>query len=185
MPVTVTEKWESRQSTEGDNASVELTYLIDGTSDDLAAKTALRDNSPVVYDGLIRQTYSIERIGETQWEGTVRYGRRQREPETGESNLQFDTGGGTQHITQSISTSGSYAAPGETAPDFQGAIGVYSDSVEGVDITVPVYHFSETHYKSAGSITQAYKMALFELTGKVNNAAFKGFSAGEVLFLGA
>jgi len=36
--------------------------------------------------------------------------------------------------------------PGKTAPDFKGAIGVTHDNVEGVDIAVPVYSFSETHY---------------------------------------
>ena len=33
--------------------------------------------------------------------------------------------------------------------------------------------------------TGTYKLTLFGLTGKVNNAAFRGFAAGEVLFLGA
>jgi len=54
-----------------------------------------------------------------------------------------------------------------------------------VDITVPVYSFSETHYNSLAFVTESYKQTLFGLTGKVNNAAFKGFAAGEVLFLGA
>lgn len=59
------------------------------------------------------------------------------------------------------------------------------DNVEGVDITVPVYNFSETHYVDASQVTNAYKMTLFNLTGKVNNAPFKGLAAGECLFLGA
>jgi len=63
-----------------------------------------------------------------------------------ESTYTFDTGGGTQHITQSFKTKGSYPAPGFAAPDFRGAIGVTHEDVEGVDITVPVYNFSETHY---------------------------------------
>jgi hypothetical protein len=31
----------------------------------------------------------------------------------------------------------------------------------------------------------AYKLTVFALTGRVNNSAFKGFAAGECLFLGA
>jgi hypothetical protein len=54
-----------------------------------------------------------------------------------------------------------------------------------VDITAPIFHFSETHYKNNSEVTQAYKLILFDLTGKVNDAAFKGFAIGEVLFLGA
>jgi hypothetical protein len=62
---------------------------------------------------------------------------------------------------------------------------VQDSSVEGVDVTVPVYNFSETHYIADAAVTGAYKAALFGLTGRVNNAAFKRFAAGEVLFLGA
>jgi len=42
-----------------------------------------------------------------------------------------------------------------TPPDFQGAIGVTQTEVEGVDITVPVYHFSETHDKADAENTGA------------------------------
>jgi len=82
----------------------------------------------------------------------------------------------------------SRAASGTTAPDFGGAMwggGVTADGVEGVDITVPVYQFSETHYRTDAQVTGAYKGAIFTCTGKTNAGAFKSFAAGEVLFLGA
>ena len=50
---------------------------------------------------------------------------------------------------------------------------------------MPVYNFSETHYIAAENVTQAYKAILFALTGRLNAAPFRGFAAGEVLFLGA
>jgi hypothetical protein len=96
-----------------------------------------------------------------------------------------DTGGGTQHVTQSIANVGKYSASGFTAPDFFGAIGVTDDRVEGTDVTVPVFNFTETHYIPNLLVTGAYKLTLFNLTGKVNGATFKGFAKGEVLFLGA
>lgn len=71
------------------------------------------------------------------------------------------------------------------APDFGGAIGVTHDSVEGVDIAIPVFNFSVPYYPSDAIVTNAYKGLLFSLTGKVNNAAFMGLAAGECLFLGA
>ena len=184
MSVTVHEKWESRETTEGSSPSIDLVYVVRGTNDDLTAKSALESASPVLYDGLVRQSLHIERVAETVWEGSVRYGLKEP-PETGDSTFQFETGGGTTHITQSLSTSGKYAPPGKTAPDFKGAIGAANDSVEGTDVTVPVYNFSETHYIPVANVTGAYKATLFALTGKVNNASFKGFAAGEVLFLGA
>jgi hypothetical protein len=97
----------------------------------------------------------------------------------------LDTGGGTQHITQSRATVSKHAPAGETAPDFKGAIGVTTDSVEGTDITIPIFNFAETHYVPTAAVTDGYKLALFSLTGKANDAAFRGFQAGEVLFLGA
>ena len=187
MPITVSEKFESRRSTKGENPSAELVYTVRGTNDDLAARAAAEAESPANYDGLPRQTVSVEPVGFELWEATARYGRAQGGgfPQTGESVFTFDTGGGTQHITQSKQTVASHAAPGTNAPDFQGAVGVTADGVEGVDITVPVYQFSETHYLPDAVVTQGYKGTLFSLTGRVNAGSFRGFNAGEVLFLGA
>ena len=74
---------------------------------------------------------------------------------------------------------------GVDPPDFKGAIGVSTDSVEGTDITIPVFNFTETHYIPSALVAGAYKTTLFYLTGRVNDAPFKGFARGEVLFLGA
>ncbi len=84
-----------------------------------------------------------------------------------ESQFTFDTGGGSQHVSQSMATLDQYAAPGEIAPNFQGAIGVNQVQIEGTDITVPVYNFTETHFIDDAMVTGAYKAALFYLTGRV------------------
>lgn len=195
MPITCVEKPDSRQYTEGDSA--ELMYTIRGTADDGEALVSLKATAPTNFRGLVRQPPSVEPVyvdtttpDASIWTGTARYAPRQYQtPETGDSSFSFDTGGGTQHITQSIATVARYpepANPGDpVAPDFKGAIGVTHDSVEGVDITVPVYNFSETHYLPASQVTSEYKGALFGLTGRVNVGAFRGLAAGECLFLGA
>jgi len=187
LPVVVEEKFDSRLSITGPNPSVELRYIVFGTSSDLTAKSELADEAPEVYDDLPRQTIEIEPLANDVWEGTVRYGITESSPppQTGDSAFSFDTGGGTQQITHSRGTVGTYAPSGTTAPNFQGAIGVTDNGVEGVDITVPVYQFSETHYLAPSVVTPAYRGTLFNLTGKVNNGGFKGLSAGECLFLGA
>lgn len=169
MAVTVTEKIDSRESTSGKSGTVDLKYLITGTASDIEAMDALAMQTPLFYGEYTRQSRHIEPIGDPTvslaWEGTVRYGEEELPPETGESSFSFDTGGGTQHITQSISTEHKYAASGKTAPNFNGAIGVTRDSVEGVDITMPVYNFSETHYFSNAIVTDSYKALLFHKTG--------------------
>ena len=191
MPIVCTENIDSRQYTEGQSA--DLVYTVRGTADEGTALASLNATAPADFQGLVRQPSSVEPVhidtanpDHCIWTGTARYAPRQYEqpPETGDSSFSFDTGGGTQHITQSLATIHRYAASG-TAPDFKGAIGVTHDNVEGVDITVPVYNFSETHYLPASQVTSAYKGTLFQLTGKVNNASFRGLAAGECLFLGA
>jgi len=190
MPVTLTERLGSRRWTgvESDSPGVEIDYILAGTSDDGTAKTLVASSTPQTYDGLVRDGIDLEPVwvdttrGDGQWNATVRYTSR---PPTGESEFSFDTTGGTQHITQSLQTVGKYAPGSETPPDFKGAVGVTHDNVEGVDIQVPTYAFAETHYLPIGVVTPAYVGTVFNLTGKVNSAPFKGLAAGECLFLGA
>ena len=198
MPITVAEKYDSRQSTTGSNAQATLTFIASGSDDDLAIKSAVESFAPETYDGLPRQSVQIEPISEEYWDASVRYADSSSssstsgapDPGSGEYTYSFDTMGGTQHITQSLDTVGSYADSSiPSAPDFNGAIGVSNTNgnaeVQGVDITVPIYNFSETHYLTVEQVTPEYKGTLFQLTGKVNNATFRGLAAGECLFLGA
>jgi hypothetical protein len=66
-----------------------------------------------------------------------------------------------------------------------GAIGVDGDSVQGVDIVVPQLQWTETYDVPHAYVTTAYVKKVSGLTGSVNNGNFRGFAAGEVLFLGA
>lgn len=184
---TLTESIDSREHVTGNKPSVTMHYILEGTADDLAARNLLLANTPLMYDGLTRDECSLEPVfvdtttGRGSWKCTVRYISPDfADPQVGASSFSFDTSGGTQHITQSLSTIGRYP---ETAPNFEGAIGVTHESVEGVDITVPVYSFSETHYFA--DISMAYRSTLFNLTGKVNSDSFKGMAPGDCLFLGA
>jgi hypothetical protein len=191
MTATATEKYLSRPAKEAGLTtaallSTELHYIVTDTSDELAAITAVRATAPATHNDLARGEITVEPTGPTTWDAVVQYvGANEGELEVGESSYSFDTGGGSQHITHCLSHIASYAPAGKTAPDFKGAIGVTTDSVEGVDITVPVYTFGETHILANSSVTGTYKGKLFALTGKTNNATFKGFAIGECLFLGA
>jgi len=192
MALTCTENPDSRKYTDGQSA--ELSYTVRGTADEAAAIAKLSETAPGSFNGLVRQPGTVEPVFVDEanpdrciWTGTVQYSPYPFEvfPQTGDSSFSFDTSGGSQHITQSLANVHKYAAAGQTAPDFKGAIGVTKDSVEGVDITVPVYTFNETHYLADDVVTDAYKGILFNLTGKTNAAAFRGLAAGECLFLGA
>ena len=194
MPISVTEKPDSRPFvTGGKNPTIDLTYVIIGSASDTMVKAALDAEAPTWWGNLVAKSASVEPVTIDEanddnciWEAAVHYVMPEKKddpPETGDSSFSFDTGGGTQHITNSLTTVAKY--PPASAPDCQGAIGVTPDGVAGVDITVPVYKWSETHILSDATVTAAYKGKLFALTGKTNAGAFKGLAIGEGLFLGA
>jgi len=182
MPAVIEELFSGRTETLAEKSVAELPYVVRGATDEADVRAVAAAGTPASYEGLPRKSIEItERINQDTWKVTVRY----ETPELSDAPepvFSFDTGGGTQHITQSLATIARYGA---NAPDFKGAIGVTSDAVEGVDITLPVYSFSETHYLADSVVTNPYKGILFMLTGRVNLGAFRGFQPGECLFLGA
>jgi len=89
--------------------------------------------------------------------------------------------GKTQTITQSYATT----RYGAGAPDYGSAINVDKDGVKGVEIGIPGLEFQIEKTMAKGVLTLAYVMTLVNLTFKTNNAAFRDFAQGELLFLGA
>jgi len=186
MPVTVHQRWEgSELSQASDAASIKSEYVIRGTDDEFEAYDELDTATADTAGGLIKKSVRInERLSDDVWAGEVEWGKMEQ-PETDDSSFSFDTGGGTSQIQHSLLTRSSTSPLRDGAPDFKGAINVTSGAVEGCQITIPQYNFQETHYVAASAVTAAYKATIFSLTGSVNNATYKGFSVGEVLFLGA
>jgi len=180
MAAIISENYVSRPFTVGLTRGRELIFDLQNSEDEEEIRLLIIATAPTVYLGLVVDTVSAEPLGNGVWKGYARYVRLEND-----SEYTFDTGGGTQKVTQSLATIASFAPPGLVAPDFQGAIGVSEDKVEGVNIVSPAFQFTETHTFLDAFVTGAYKRILFLLTGTFNNAAFKGFDAGECSFLGA
>ena len=188
MTVTVEEKFDSRESGRGRNNFLVRTYIIQGTDSDSTARAQLAATAPTTVDGYVRQSYRVDPVGDpTQsqtWMGEARYGASSfSTPETGDSVFNFETAGGQLQITQSLATIASY--PAGQAPDFEGAIGYDGERIQGTSIVHPIYNWGETHWFSAATVDITYRGKLFNQTGTVNNATFKGMASGECLFLGA
>ncbi len=184
MTATISESYVSRPFTVGIKSSGrELIYDIIGTNDENEVQTLLLGTAPATYNGLILDSVEGEPIFNDDatstglWKGHARY----LVPEV---EYTFDTGGGTQKITQSYATISSYGVGGATPPDFAGAIGVSEDRVEGVDVPIPKFDFTETHIWPATSISSSYVSALQGLTGQWNVATWRTYAAGTVLFNG-
>jgi poly-gamma-glutamate synthesis protein (capsule biosynthesis protein) len=113
----------------------------------------------------------VERINDDTWKVKAVYAEEEDgadddieddgEEET--VSFAFDTGGGTMHRNQSLKTVSK--APND-APDFNGAIEVDNEgNVNGVDVTMPVLNFTETHTMSGTRVTTSYKKNIAALTG--------------------
>jgi len=185
MSVTAVEIVESREATYGvENPGIVLRYMAEGAMDEQDILAEIQLVTPDVWNSWPRKSIQVSHQGGGIWSVTVTYAAEAAK-ETGESEYSFDTTGGTQHITQSLQTILRRKPGGGTGNDFAGAIGWNGNSLEGCDIVVPVYEFTEKHFIDNDYVTKAYKVQLRDLTGKVNKASFRGFEAGEVLFFGA
>lgn len=196
MTATIAESIVGPQVTvDEERTTLELAYTILDAADAAAALSLLMSTAPstqtVATIPLTKRVFRMEPEG-TIFRGFVEYSvpekqtPEQPEPlEENQSSYQFETGGGTTNITTSITTIQKKRADNATVFDLKGAINYDGQRVNGVDIVTPNYTFSETHALPDTLVNGAYRLALFRATGKVNNATFKGFAAGEVLFLGA
>lgn len=188
MAVTVWEDTNSPQWTDGNQKSARARWHADGDDDYATVMTAVAGAIPSTFEGLALRNIALRPNGnDNLWIAEIDYaepGKLKVEPkEVGESEYSFDTTGGTFRATQSKETTNAYGA--HVVGSFGGAINVNGDNVDGTDIVVPQYAFEEKHVIAAASVTNTYKGYLFALTGRTNNATFKGFAIGECLFLGA
>lgn len=199
MAIAVTELHDGIRVRTADNYSTvaEVRYKITGVSeseDEHDILAALRDQTPTSFDVYGDASVICFRSGihldeehlHDLWKATILYA--QAAPATG--SISFDTTGGVHHITQSrktvSQTSASDGSSDDSAPDFNGAIGVTEDGeVQGVDIVVPSLTWTETYPIEPALITNNYVKMLADLTGTVNNATFKTHPRGSVRFDGA
>jgi len=191
-------------------SSYSKSWKVFGTTDDTVVHTeanvyASGQFSYWAYPGqpnvqLRAESYTVAYLGDDAWQVTINYEKNgaedddQRDPM--KRSRSFDTSGGTQHITQAtggtVTTVGGTTTtsvterkyPPDTAPSMNSAIGVDGQSVNGVDIVVPALSWTETYDVPAAYVTAAYIKGVAGLTGTVNNATFRTFAAGEVLFMG-
>ncbi len=212
MPATVSEQFGGITIMDSLVPQAEVKYIVIAV-DYATAQRDLRLESPLLLDVygdgslyIPRESITVRELeSDESWEGTVRYAGRSEQ-----TAFTFETAGGTHHIRTSLETVHSYAGkwqwvesyepgPGEIpgpnlptaewvsteAPRCSNAIGWDGENVNGCEIVVPIFNFSETWYGDNGDVTTAYKNTLAVLTGRTNEAPFRGYSAGEVLFLGA
>lgn len=175
-------------------------YKVFGTSNDtqLHAECNARISGQLMYwqypganVQLRAESYSVSYLGDDAWHVEIQYekvGADPEEPAPLRRSRSFDTTGGTFHRTNAIDSNtmpfGERHYPSSPTRSMYGAIGVDDNGVNGVDIVVPQLSWTETYDVKSTYVTAAYIKSVAGLTGTVNNATFRTFAAGEVLFLG-
>jgi hypothetical protein len=197
MPLTWIEDGDSRQATivrKGKKATSSYTksYKVFGTDDDTVLHAEI--NAEITANGaywqypgvpgmqLTAEQYGVSYLGDKAWQVTISYEKGGAEDGTEplKRARSFDTTGGTQHLTQAYAES----RFGAGAPDQKKAIGVDSNGVNGVDVVVPQLQWQESYDVPNAYVTSAWIRGVAGVTGTTNNASFRGFEAGEVLFVG-
>jgi hypothetical protein len=186
------EQWDSRQRRVGtgkpESATTDLIYIVADTQDDAVVKNLVLSTAPLIYDGLLQQDFDLERIGDEEWLVTVHYSTVEA-LEVGDIEVNFTISSERVKITQSLQTMNRYAPPGSIAANHNGAIGIAFDggqkTIEGVEINIPHMEASVRAAFSNATVNQNYIVMLSRLVGQTNNALFKGWAIGEVLFTGA
>jgi len=176
-------------------STVEVSYLAFGTSSDTDvhtyANTFFSTNRFYRIGDyvLMVETYSLEYLGDEAFRVRATY-KTQGEDDPQNPNPRplkrtrnFDTTGGTTHITQAESETRFWIGE-PAAPNMNNAIGVDGDKVNGVDIVLPSLKWTETYDVPNVYVTAEYIRILASLTGTVNAGVFRTFSPGEVLFVG-
>ena len=191
------------------SSTYQKSYKVFGTTNDVAvhAEANTKISSELAYFQypgqpnvqLRAESYSVNYLGDDAWQVTVSYEKTGADDDSQTDPLRrsrsFDTSGGSQHITQAdggkITSTGTTTTRTGTetrfpsnAPSMNSAIGVDGDSVNGVDIVVPALSWTETYDVPSTYVTAAYIKRVAALTGTTNDATFRTFAAGEVLFLG-
>ena len=210
MSITVEEQVDSREYSGALlERQIRRLYVIRGTSDDAAAYTALLTEAGETYQDLdrydvgLRPEYTEDNnLVPGVWRGTVTYITPEmlefnienqvpeEPPEPGEGpgeapplycrkGFDFSTVVANRRWTlQRINRS---TTP--DAPDTDGAVGVDGQRILGADIQIPVM-VENFRVIIPNSDFESVKAGLASQVGKVNDAEFLDYSAGEVLFMG-
>ena len=166
--------------------SATVPYRLIGEPDPITARSIATANAPLIFGFYRRKDVQLSDRGMGNWDVDAEYGLNdQKEPEAYDYKWGFDTTGVSKHITQAIEHIGTYPAPGKTAIDHKGSIGVTDDSVEGTDVPDRAFKWHETWWLPLPGFGFVYSAILGQLNGRMNSGYFRGFAAGTVRFEGA
>lgn len=193
MTISIQKLFDGLQESLGE--SVSYKYLVidaepspEGNDADL--RTQILQQIPTSENNIKLSNLTIDKqINNTTWLITATYALDNKSFPN-QSSMSFDTSGQTVHKTYDIflldsgvNQNGNFVQNPDIGNDGM-PIGFNGEDIEGVDIIIPTFRITEVHPIPDSVMTSSYRRKLMELTGTVNNAPFRDYEAGEVLFLG-
>lgn len=172
--------------------NTEIPYMVSGAANRAEAIAAVIAEAPPEYNGVPLETVRFD-----DWQGdtatvTASYASDDGTSSTGdddddEATLSYDCGGGTKHMTHAYYQSRVYGGDTDDAGGMIGWNGKSGSEAEfsGVDVPCADMRLTYTKVMSRSKVTSvSYMKTVGHLTGMVNNDTFKGWAAGELMFLG-
>ncbi len=197
MAVRVEETYEAHTrkiNAKGAVTSAEIIYLVFEAENEDAALAAVLNAAPEAQGDVplnsieidsreTETTFKVKAVYEDEDSGSGGSSSGDDDDEE-DTVMSFDCGGGTKHLTHSIKQT---KVKGDI--DAGGAInwnGKFGSEMQISGLDVPTAQLRETYTKNmkVSKLTTAFKRKVASLVGKVNSGSFKGWSAGEVMFLG-
>jgi len=194
MSATVEQSYEAHTkkiNAKGALTSAEIPYVVFNAADEDDALQAVLAVAPAALESVPLDSIEIDsRENDSTYKVNAIYEKNDSSDSDDEdddddsSTVSFDCGGGTKHMTHSIKQTRV-----KGTKDAGGAIGWNGKSgsemqISGVD--VPTAQLRETYTRTMrlSRLTTSFKRSVAALIGKVNSGTFKGWNAGEVMFLG-
>lgn len=176
---------------DGKFVTIEIPYVVFDVADEDAALSAVLGVAPKICQELPLEIIEIDsREAENTFRVNARYKDEEYTPSGGDDDedeaptVSFDCGGGTKHLLYSLAQKKAFGT--KEAGGAIGWNGKTGDDCEISGVDIPTAQLRETYTKQmrVSRLTTNYKRNVAALVGKVNSGGFKGWSAGEVMFLG-
>lgn len=176
---------------DGECTGLEVPYIVFDAESEEEALAEVHDTAPSERNSVPLESIEIEsREGLTTFKVNAIYKRKAASTSTasdddeGDATVSFDCGGGAKHLSHSLSQKVVFGS--KTAGGAIGWNGKSGSEMEISGVDIPTAQLRETYTKvmRLSKITTTFKRKVAGLVGKVNAGAFKGWNAGEVMFLG-
>jgi hypothetical protein len=169
-----------------DPQTAEIHYLVAGAESVQEAIDAASEAAPAKFEGISLSGFDFDDLtAPGSYKITARYRRHpDDDAELGGREISLDIGANTDTRTECLQrVLVTPEAPTDVAAAT--AINVGADGeVKGCTVLTGYQTYSEAAWLRPDQLTTAYRKALTNLVGCVNNAAFRGYAAGEVRFEG-